>query len=219
MPIDPGSFRDPDSAVFTRQGAVLRGLSARGLADWERLAATDFFGRLTAAGSLVGTTVAGRYVIDRSDLAGPQARGRDLPGRGQPVERVRVVSDIEQPLRKALGHIGRKRPVILLVAQHACEGVLAAALGEIAVDHDEAGGLLLPVLYGMRPALLPGRTELVEYGTLVCLGRMELKAEVAETAGIQPAENDIKRGHPAMNGTVQNPDKIVKMQVAADAQG
>ncbi len=28
----------------------------------------------------------------------------------------------------------------------------------------------------------------------------------------------IKRGHPAMNGTVQNPDKIVKMQVAADAK-
>lgn len=59
MPIDPGSFRDPDSAVFTRDGAVLRGLSARGLADWERLAATDFFGRLTSAGALVGTTVAG----------------------------------------------------------------------------------------------------------------------------------------------------------------
>lgn len=28
----------------------------------------------------------------------------------------------------------------------------------------------------------------------------------------------IKRGHPAMNGTVQNPDKIIRMQVAADAQ-
>ena len=27
----------------------------------------------------------------------------------------------------------------------------------------------------------------------------------------------IKRGHPAMNGSVQDPDKIVKMQVAADA--
>ena len=30
--------------------------------------------------------------------------------------------------------------------------------------------------------------------------------------------DDIKRGHPAMNGAVQNPDVIVKMQVAADAQ-
>lgn len=29
--------------------------------------------------------------------------------------------------------------------------------------------------------------------------------------------DSIKRGHPAMNGTVQNPDVIVKMQVAADA--
>lgn len=28
----------------------------------------------------------------------------------------------------------------------------------------------------------------------------------------------IKRGHPAMNGTVQDPDTIIKMQVAADAQ-
>ena len=29
--------------------------------------------------------------------------------------------------------------------------------------------------------------------------------------------DEIKRGHPAMNGSVQDPDKIVKMQVAADA--
>jgi SAM-dependent methyltransferase len=88
LPTDPGSFRDPDSAVFTRQGAVLRGLSARGLADWERLAATDFFGRLTAAGSLVGTTVAG----DDEAAAAP------LSPRGEPWaavlrhERIPVVS-------------------------------------------------------------------------------------------------------------------------------
>lgn len=30
--------------------------------------------------------------------------------------------------------------------------------------------------------------------------------------------DQIKRGHPAMNGSVQDPDEIVKMQVAADAQ-
>ena len=29
--------------------------------------------------------------------------------------------------------------------------------------------------------------------------------------------DSIKKGHPAMNGSVQNPDKILKMQVAADA--
>jgi hypothetical protein len=29
--------------------------------------------------------------------------------------------------------------------------------------------------------------------------------------------DEIKRGHPAMNGSVQDPDKIVKMQIAADA--
>jgi peptidylprolyl isomerase len=30
--------------------------------------------------------------------------------------------------------------------------------------------------------------------------------------------DQIKKGDPAANGSVSNPDKIVKMQVAADAQ-
>lgn len=30
--------------------------------------------------------------------------------------------------------------------------------------------------------------------------------------------DDLKKGHAAMNGSVQDPDKIVKMQVAADAE-
>lgn len=34
--------------------------------------------------------------------------------------------------------------------------------------------------------------------------------------GMEHVDN-IKRGHPAMNGSVENPDKIVRMQVAADA--
>jgi len=54
---EPGSFRDPDSAVFTGDdGAVLRGLSERAAADWRRLAATAFFPRLVAEGKVVGTT-------------------------------------------------------------------------------------------------------------------------------------------------------------------
>jgi SAM-dependent methyltransferase len=54
---EPGSFRDPDSAVFTADGKVLRGLSGRAAADWERLAGTGFFPRLVEAGQVVGTTV------------------------------------------------------------------------------------------------------------------------------------------------------------------
>jgi hypothetical protein len=52
---DAGSFRDPDSAVFYTGGRVLRGLSARGAADWERLAATAFFSRLVDEGKIVAT--------------------------------------------------------------------------------------------------------------------------------------------------------------------
>ena len=52
---EPASFRDPDSAVFYADGRVLRGLSARGAADWERLASTGFFPALVAAGKVVGT--------------------------------------------------------------------------------------------------------------------------------------------------------------------
>lgn len=52
---DPGSFRDPDTRIFHHDGAVFRALSARALADWRRLADTRFFGRLSAAGRLIGT--------------------------------------------------------------------------------------------------------------------------------------------------------------------
>jgi SAM-dependent methyltransferase len=56
---EPGSFRDPDSAVFTSDGVIHRGLSARAAADWDRLAATAFFPRLVAEGKVVGTEVDG----------------------------------------------------------------------------------------------------------------------------------------------------------------
>jgi SAM-dependent methyltransferase len=54
---EPGSFRDPDSAVFHQDGRVLRGLSGRAADDWDRLSATRFFPRLTEAGQIVRTTV------------------------------------------------------------------------------------------------------------------------------------------------------------------
>jgi SAM-dependent methyltransferase len=54
---EPGSFRDPDSAVFHQDGRVLRGLSGRAADDWDRLSATRFFPNLTAAGQIVRTAV------------------------------------------------------------------------------------------------------------------------------------------------------------------
>jgi SAM-dependent methyltransferase len=54
---EPGSFRDPDSAVFHQDGRVLRGLSGRAADDWDRLSATRFFPSLTAAGQIVRTAV------------------------------------------------------------------------------------------------------------------------------------------------------------------
>jgi SAM-dependent methyltransferase len=53
---EPGSFRDPDSAVFRAEGRVLRGLSDQAAADWDRLAATAFLPRLTESGQIVRTT-------------------------------------------------------------------------------------------------------------------------------------------------------------------
>ncbi len=52
---EPGSFRDPDTRVYWHDGAVLRYLSARALVDWEQLAASEFFQRLTAEHRIVST--------------------------------------------------------------------------------------------------------------------------------------------------------------------
>ena len=53
---EPGSFRDPGSAVFTVGGKVLRGLSGPAAADYDRLTGTSFFPRLMASGQIVPTT-------------------------------------------------------------------------------------------------------------------------------------------------------------------
>jgi hypothetical protein len=52
---DPASFRDPDSTVFYDGEEILRGLSPRGLADWEALAATPLYAQLQEEGKLVPT--------------------------------------------------------------------------------------------------------------------------------------------------------------------
>jgi SAM-dependent methyltransferase len=61
---EPGSYRDRNGGVFYRDGEVFRGISAKALANWERLSATRFLDDFTSRGSIVRTerirdTVAG----------------------------------------------------------------------------------------------------------------------------------------------------------------
>jgi SAM-dependent methyltransferase len=53
---EAGSFRDPDSAVFTANGRVLRGLSGSAAAHYDQLRGTAFFPRLMGSGQIVATT-------------------------------------------------------------------------------------------------------------------------------------------------------------------
>lgn len=69
---EPGSFRDPDSAVYVQDGAVLRGLSDRAAADWARLEASSFFDRLMDEGAIVRTV---RASDDEAAGAPPSPRG------------------------------------------------------------------------------------------------------------------------------------------------
>lgn len=54
---DSGSFRDPGSRVWHDGDRILRGLDEQTAADFERVAATDFFIQATASGQIVGTRV------------------------------------------------------------------------------------------------------------------------------------------------------------------
>jgi hypothetical protein len=49
--LEPGSFRDPDSRVFTADGRVLRVLSERGLTDWRALSASGLLDELPVIGT------------------------------------------------------------------------------------------------------------------------------------------------------------------------
>ena len=60
LQLEPGSYRDRNGAVFYRDGGVFRGISAKALANWERLTAAPFFRELTALGSIVETARAQR---------------------------------------------------------------------------------------------------------------------------------------------------------------
>lgn len=53
MSFDGGSFRDPDGRVFRRDGRVLRGLTARGAAEWKAVSAAPFYKAAVEARRLV----------------------------------------------------------------------------------------------------------------------------------------------------------------------
>ncbi len=54
---DPGSFRDPLSRVYVEDGAVWRGLSESGLADFEAYAKTAAFERAQTDGRVIATSL------------------------------------------------------------------------------------------------------------------------------------------------------------------
>jgi SAM-dependent methyltransferase len=81
---EAGSFRDPDSAVFSAGGEVLRGLSGRGADHYNRLRGTAFFPRLMESGQIVATT-------EHGGEAPPSPRGAPW-ARVLQHERVPVVS-------------------------------------------------------------------------------------------------------------------------------
>lgn len=85
--VEPGSFRDPDTRVFHQDGAILRGLSERALADWTQLAATDFFARFSEAGHLIPTRL-----LDTSGETLPAPPAADAWAAILEHERVPVIS-------------------------------------------------------------------------------------------------------------------------------
>ena len=66
--LEPGSFRDPDSRVFTTDGRILRLLSEQGLADWRALSSSPLFAELVSEGKLVGTREADDLPAPRDGL-------------------------------------------------------------------------------------------------------------------------------------------------------
>ena len=55
LAVEPGSYRDRNGAVFYRDGRILRGVSAKALRNWERLAGCGFFRDRTADGTIIPT--------------------------------------------------------------------------------------------------------------------------------------------------------------------
>ena len=55
---EPGSYRDRNGAIFYHDGGVFRAISAKALADWQRLSKTAFFRRFVDQGAIVATELA-----------------------------------------------------------------------------------------------------------------------------------------------------------------
>lgn len=66
---EPSSYRDRNGFVFYHDNEVYRGLSAKALANWERLSATRFFEDFTTRGSIVRTERVRGPITDESGAA------------------------------------------------------------------------------------------------------------------------------------------------------
>jgi SAM-dependent methyltransferase len=81
-----GSFRDPGSRVFHQDGQIYRALDRRAMVNWERLAATRFFGAGVADGRIVGTEMAvGVETIEGGEWVGV-LRHEQIPVVSYPYE-------------------------------------------------------------------------------------------------------------------------------------
>jgi hypothetical protein len=65
---DAASFRDPTGAVIHVDDHVVRGLDARGAADWRTARGTRFLDRLMASGAVVGTWEAPAELVEAAGL-------------------------------------------------------------------------------------------------------------------------------------------------------
>jgi SAM-dependent methyltransferase len=111
---EPGSFRDPDSRVFYSNGRVLRFLTERGLADWERLSSSPLLGELVSEGKLVETSAI-------EDAAIPAGEGISPPAAVLEHERIPVVS---YPYEWSFGMLRRAALLQLELVRRAVEAGL-----------------------------------------------------------------------------------------------
>lgn len=95
---EPGSFRDRSGRVFYHAGEVYRALSAAALADWERLAATQFYRRLMGERKLITTER-----IAPEQLASGDVLTRAVPGNWCGVLKHAAVPFVSYPYEWSFG--------------------------------------------------------------------------------------------------------------------
>ena len=67
--LEAGSYRDRNGSVFYHDGEIFRGISARALANWERLIGTRFFQDFTSRGNIVQTERVGQPIAGNGSEA------------------------------------------------------------------------------------------------------------------------------------------------------